>query len=139
MLNQQQVSKLRKATKLAAILAQDGTASINKHPEVLAGVHSSFSLCCLASARPPGSLNVCTTGNHTVEDLMGHTGLAGHESAPVLPVPGMHPRMPSYIHTEAGPPTAHALHDRDPRWKNKKGTAAAEAPSVSERPNVDVV
>ena len=72
---------------------------------------------------------------------MDHTGLAGHEAAPVLPVPGMCPKLPSYIHTESGPPTAHALHDDDPRWNKKKtGDAEPEAPGVAERPDtVDTV
>jgi hypothetical protein len=51
----------------------------------------------------------------------------------------MHPRMPAYIHTESGPPTAHALHDHDPRWKGKRGGPTTDAPSVTERPELTTV
>ena len=78
----------------------------------------------------------CYPGKLTAEDVVNETGLAGHEAAPVLPVPGMVPRMPTYIHTESGPPTAHMLHGDDPRFK--KGKTEADAPAPAQRPADEV-
>jgi hypothetical protein len=87
------------------------------------------------------------------DDILGNTGLSGLEAAPVLPAPGMHPRIPTYIHTETGPPTGHMLHDDDHRVKKqatsgKMGSTGKgggdggggdvvtdDAPPTSERPS----
>lgn len=145
MLSKKQVSKLQKAAKLAGLLAND-SVPIHKHPEVLSGARFPVSLCCLKSLHAftthtnddPGYRyrcpTGCATGNLTVKEIVGHTGLIGFESAPVLPVPGQIPRMPAYIHTETGPPTAHLLREDDPRFKNRAGS-----PSAAPRPGAVVV
>jgi hypothetical protein len=56
LLNQSQVSKLQKASKLASLLAKGDTTPVHKHPEVLAGAHFPFSLYCLTSLHPLGTL-----------------------------------------------------------------------------------
>ena len=149
MLSKKQVSKLQKAAKLAAMLAND-SVPVHKHPEVLAGPRYPLSLCCLALLHAstthtdddPGYRyrcpNGCATGNVSVQEVVGHTGLIGHEAAPVLPVPGKVPRMPTYIHTETGPPTAHLLRDDDRRFKNK-ANGGVESPSATPRPDAVVV
>ena len=79
------------------------------------------------------------------DDILGNTGLSGLEAAPVLPAPGMHPRIPTYIHTETGPPTGHMLHDDDHRVKKQAASGKMggkgggdvvtdDAPPTPERP-----
>lgn len=139
LLNKKQVSKLQKAAKLASVLAKDGP--LHKHPAVLSGafqfhilalLHSSVFTCYTRSK--DGCSTNPATGELQAEDILSHTGLSGHESAPVLAVPGQIPCMPTHIHTENGPPTAHMLHEDDHRMKKRP----SGAPAPATRPN-DVV
>jgi hypothetical protein len=78
------------------------------------------------------SCDTAATGIHTLnpEDILGNSGLSGLESAPVLPTPGQHPRIPGYIHTETGPPTGHLLPvESDPRAKAQPKTGRVVDPS----------
>ena len=87
-------------------------------------------LFLVRAAKKPGAASGGAS-SLKAEDIFGHTGLSGLEAAPVLPVPGMKPRIPTYIHTETGPATGHMLHDDDPRLKtqSKKGAIGSANPA----------